>query len=132
VPPFCLFMYVAGRGGQQFFTCCPAGYIAFIWSHGTTNQPITFGVHPSYITTSIKYPSTQLCCLHFLIIWILKENFGFFNSRYVCRYKQLFLVLGLYLLLFIGGTLNFQRNYLSYSYYRATFQLSIHAAYSSK
>jgi hypothetical protein len=53
VPPFCLFMYVAGRGGQQFFTCCPAGYIAFIWSHVTTNQPITFGVHPIYITKVI-------------------------------------------------------------------------------
>jgi hypothetical protein len=50
VPPFCLFMYVAGRGGQQFFTCCPAGNIAFISSHVTTNQPITFGVHPSFIT----------------------------------------------------------------------------------
>jgi hypothetical protein len=48
VPPFCLFMYAAGRGGQQIFTCCPAGYIAFIWSHVTTNQPITFGVHPCY------------------------------------------------------------------------------------
>jgi hypothetical protein len=53
VPPFCLFMYVASRGGQQFFTCCPAGYIAFIWSHVTTNQPITFGVHASYFTISI-------------------------------------------------------------------------------
>ena len=50
VPPFCLFMYLAGRGGQQFFTCCTAGYIAFIRSHVTTNQPITFSVHPSYIT----------------------------------------------------------------------------------
>jgi hypothetical protein len=31
-----------------------AGYIAFIWSHVATNQPIMFGVHPSYITTRIK------------------------------------------------------------------------------
>jgi hypothetical protein len=27
---YILHLYVAGRGGQKFFTCCPAGCIAFI------------------------------------------------------------------------------------------------------
>jgi hypothetical protein len=27
---FIYVIYVAGRGGKQFFTCCSAGYIAFI------------------------------------------------------------------------------------------------------
>jgi hypothetical protein len=73
VPPFCLFMYVAGRGGQQFFTCCPAGYIAFIWSHVTTIQPIMFGVHPCYITnTFIQRGWAKYCDLSVArrsIIW---------------------------------------------------------------
>ena len=33
--------------GQQFFTCCPAGYIAFIYSHAIWNQPTTFSVSAS-------------------------------------------------------------------------------------
>ena len=30
VPPFCLFMYVAGRAGNNFSLIARAGYIAFI------------------------------------------------------------------------------------------------------
>jgi hypothetical protein len=52
-PAICfIFMYVAGRGGrgQQLLTCCAARYnIRFIKIHMTTNQPITFGVHPRSI-----------------------------------------------------------------------------------
>ena len=46
-------IYIIEYKEEQIFTCCPAGYIAL-----TANQPITFGVHPSYITVGFT-----LCCM---------------------------------------------------------------------
>ena len=68
-------MYVIGRVGQQFFTCFPAGYIAFISSHVTTNQSITFGVHPI---------ATKQRVLLFKVTYVERINSGFF-VKIVCQ-----------------------------------------------